>query len=359
MAKPAVVKKITAFITTGSSLALLGSVGAAYIDPQTFILPAFLGLAFPFILILHVVICVVYLLICRSKLIFLFIVPLLASASTFCSFFGVHFSSVPVVKATNSIAFMTYNVHEFKDWNDRDILVNDEICKLIAEQNPDVACFQDFYSSKKNNNVDSLKKVLNTQYFYKGPDRKDLFPKNALAIFSKFPIVNTGYIYLTDKESGNQCIYTDVKMGDKIFRIYNVHLQSLKFGQEDFDRWDKGPAHKVSFLSANVRRLHYAFLERSNQVKIMKKELASCTIPYIVAGDFNDSPASYAVHEMSEGLTNAFRAKAKGYAVTYNGDLPDFQIDYILTNPSFKVLNYNVIKQKLSDHFPVRADISL
>lgn len=81
--------------------------------------------------------------------------------------------------------------------------------------------------------------------------------------------------------------------------------------------------------------------------------------PYIVAGDFNDSPASYAVHEMSEGLTNAFRAKAKGYAVTYNGDLPDFQIDYILTNPSFKVLNYNVIKQKLSDHFPVRADISL
>jgi endonuclease/exonuclease/phosphatase family metal-dependent hydrolase len=61
---------------------------------------------------------------------------------------------------------------------------------------------------------------------------------------------------------------------------------------------------------------------------------------------------------MSSELKNAFREKATGYEVTYNGDMPNFQIDYVLTKPVFKVENYRVITRKLSDHFPVRVDLS-
>ncbi|RYE25486.1 MAG: hypothetical protein EOP42_21385 [Sphingobacteriaceae bacterium] len=62
---------------------------------------------------------------------------------------------------------------------------------------------------------------------------------------------------------------------------------------------------------------------------------------------------------MASGLKNAFREKGSGFCTTYNGDFPNFQIDYILAHPDFKVINYKVFKKKLSDHYPIRADLLL
>ncbi len=91
----------------------------------------------------------------------------------------------------------------------------------------------------------------------------------------------------------------------------------------------------------------------------MKKEMDVCKLPFIVAGDFNDSPSSFAVNEMCRGLKNSFRERGAGYAVTYNGDLPNFQIDYIMTKPVFGINSYKVIDKKLSDHFGVIVKMNL
>ena len=103
--------------------------------------------------------------------------------------------------------------------------------------------------------------------------------------------------------------------------------------------------------------LKSAFLKRSGQVDLMKKEMASCKTPYLIAGDFNDTPASYVVTQITEGLNNAFVKKGSGMGKTYNGKFPNFQIDYILTSKNLEVLNYNITEAKLSDHFPVRSDL--
>lgn len=92
---------------------------------------------------------------------------------------------------------------------------------------------------------------------------------------------------------------------------------------------------------------------------MMKDHMAQCPYPYIVAGDFNDTPSSYAVNQMSKGIKNAFREKGRGLGRTYNGDIPNYQIDYILVSPQFDVLNYTVIEKKLSDHYPIRSDLLL
>jgi endonuclease/exonuclease/phosphatase family metal-dependent hydrolase len=46
-----------------------------------------------------------------------------------------------------------------------------------------------------------------------------------------------------------------------------------------------------------------------------------------------------------KGLKNAFREKGSGLGRTYNGDFPNYQIDYIMTSPQFEVFNYKVIEK--------------
>jgi len=91
----------------------------------------------------------------------------------------------------------------------------------------------------------------------------------------------------------------------------------------------------------------------------IKEDAAKCPYPYIISGDFNDTPTSYAVNKMSEGLKNAFCEKGSGFGRTYNGDFPNYQIDYIMASPAFNVLSYQIIEKKLSDHYPVRSDLVL
>jgi endonuclease/exonuclease/phosphatase family metal-dependent hydrolase len=62
---------------------------------------------------------------------------------------------------------------------------------------------------------------------------------------------------------------------------------------------------------------------------------------------------------MAKGLKNAFREKGAGFGRTYNGDFPNYQIDYIMASPQFDVASYLIIEKKLSDHFPLRSDLVL
>jgi endonuclease/exonuclease/phosphatase family metal-dependent hydrolase len=62
---------------------------------------------------------------------------------------------------------------------------------------------------------------------------------------------------------------------------------------------------------------------------------------------------------MAKGLNNSFREKGSGLGRTYNGDFPNYQIDYIMSSKQFSVFNYKVIEKKLSDHYPVRSDLVL
>ncbi|MDV3197467.1 MAG: hypothetical protein Q8884_02675, partial [Sweet potato little leaf phytoplasma] len=80
--------------------------------------------------------------------------------------------------------------------------------------------------------------------------------------------------------------------------------------------------------------------------------------PYIIMGDFNDTPVSYALNNLTKGMQNSFQKKGSGLAITYNGDFPNFQIDYILATPQFDILSYNIIKESFSDHYPVTCNVS-
>ena len=76
-------------------------------------------------------------------------------------------------------------------------------------------------------------------------------------------------------------------------------------------------------------------------------------------GDFNDTPVSYAITQMSKNLKNGFLEKGSGLGITYNGDFPNFQIDYIFASKQFDFKDYKIIKREFSDHYPVCSTVTL
>jgi endonuclease/exonuclease/phosphatase family metal-dependent hydrolase len=358
--------KIILFIAFNLAIGLiLGSLAGGY-DPRAHILIAFFGLAYPFFLVLNLLVAAWWLI--RGKWILVIATLVLVGfgwntlVSTF-GFFGDEGSEKK--DSEHYVRLMTYNVHQFKPYgSNNDEPTKNQIIEVVKKENPDVVCFQEYYTRYKGafDTTDSLKKMLKAPYYYFVPSVKNDYEAYGLAIFSKYPIKNKGSILFNSTYRGNESIYVDIEVENQLLRIYNVHFQSISFDKQDYQYLDMVTKEMNTEIKSSKRiasMLKTAFLKRSEQVDIMKENLQACTIPYVIAGDFNDTPASYAVTQITKSLNNAFTKKGQGFGKTYNGKFPNFQIDYIATTKEFDVINYHITKAKLSDHFPVRSDLRL
>ncbi|WP_419802727.1 endonuclease/exonuclease/phosphatase family protein [Mucilaginibacter sp.] len=359
------IDKVALFFTLIAAVSILLSLLASVVDPRTCWWLAFFGLAYSPLLIVNIIFCL-YWLLRFNKLMFIPLISILVGWPILVSSVNIR-SSYPEgpKKSADYLRLMTYNVHSFKGVGPGDVKpTRTQILKLIDDDQPDVICLPEFFSRKKGEfaMVDSLKKTLNTPYYFRFTVDDINYEGNGLAVFSKFPIINKGIISFGDQNSTNQCIFIDIKTAKRVVRVYAVHLQSIRFMPEDYqviDSISKAEESKLHSYRRILAKLKSAFLKRSEQVYLVKNHAATSPYPFIIAGDFNDTPASFAVNKMAKGLKNAFREKGSGFCTTYNGDFPNFQIDYILAHPDFNVINYKVFKKKLSDHYAIRADLLL
>lgn len=357
--------KFMLFLAVLAVMGLALGMIAGQTDPKNDIWIAFAGLAYPFFLLANLIFVIFWAF--RRRFIFALVTLAIMALgwkplNATYQFFGEEGSTVK--ESEHYVRLMTYNVHQFKKYGENnDVSTRDQIFKLLEDQNPDVICFQEFFTRRKGefDLIDSVKKRLKLKHYYFVPTIDNNYEAAGLAIFSRYPIDNKGEVPFS-QVPGNGSIYADIKVGGQLFRIYNVHFQSISFQKEDYDYIDKvttkmNTEYKSSRRIASM--LKAAFERRSEQVKIMKVEMQKCKLPFVIAGDFNDTPASYCVTQITKSLKNAFIEKGSGFGKTYNGAFPNFQIDYIATTKDFDVINHHVSKEKLSDHFPVRSDLRL
>lgn len=343
--------------------ALFISYLAPVINPAKSWIIAFFGLAYPFILLANVLI-IFYWLLRRSAYMALSVVTIAVGYNVLLNNIGFRFSGSSNAEA-NSIRVLTYNVHNFKPYGqENDATTRHDILKLLEEQQADVITFQEFFARRRGQYalVDSVKKLMNSSHYFFKPIHSSEQEDIGMAIFSKFPVVNTGSITFSEMNTDNQCIFVDLNRMGKIFRVYNVHLQSVNFGPEDYRYLDTVSTKGKASMTASRRlggKLKNAFIKRSEQVFKVKVHAAGCKLPYMIVGDFNDTPTSFAVNSMAKGLKNAFREKGTGLGRTYNGSFPNYQIDYIMASPQFDVAGYRIIEKKLSDHYPLFSDVVL
>lgn len=344
---------------------LLLSYTASFLDPSPFWPVAFFGLAYPLFLLLNLLF-VIYWLLRSPKYALISFCCILIGYSFLTSYIGFRESTAIAVpkSSKNFIRVMTYNVHNFKQFGDKnDQFTKDQILDIIRKEQPDVLCIQEFFSREKGeyNFRKLISEILQSEHYYFVPSISNDYESIGMAIFSKLPILKKGNIAF-ENVTGNEALYIDLKFKGRPFRIYNVHFQSISFQPEDYQYLKEVTKEIDTDVKSSRRigsRLKQAFLKRSNQVKMVKEHADNCKIPYLIAGDFNDTPVSFAVNTMADGMHNSFQKKGSGFGITYNGDFPNFQIDYILASKQFDIKNYLIIDKKLSDHYPVRSDVEL
>ncbi|WP_257666596.1 endonuclease/exonuclease/phosphatase family protein [Parapedobacter tibetensis] len=362
-----IVSKSILFVNLFAAAGLVLSYLAPIINPKTFWPFAFLGIAYLPLLVANCLF-IAYWLIRRVRYAGISFIAIVLGWGSLNKHIGFNSRVPEAIVATPDTAYirlLTYNVHLFRafEQENMDLTIKEKIMKLIDGTSPDVVCIQEYYTRQKGEHKMSaaFKENVGLPHHVILPTAQNDYEAYGLAIFSRYPIVSSGD--LPAHEHGvNRIIYADIDKKGKIFRVYNVHLRSFGFQQEDYD-FIKRPTKTIEKDAASTKRigsrLKHAFGARSAQAEALRSHTDECKTPYIIAGDFNDTPLSYAVNKVSSGLQNAFREKGRGWGVTYNGDFPNFQIDYILASKEFKIHHYQIIKEKLSDHFPVWADLQL
>jgi endonuclease/exonuclease/phosphatase family metal-dependent hydrolase len=98
---------------------------------------------------------------------------------------------------------------------------------------------------------------------------------------------------------------------------------------------------------------------RSIQTEIVQKELQQSPYKKIFCGDFNDVPNSYTYFQIRGNMQDAFLQKGFGLGRTYTGISPTLRIDYILADKAFTVTQFKKMDVKLSDHYPIVADLQI
>jgi len=339
---------------------LLIAIIARYISPLLFWIPAFFGLAFPFLFLLNILLVVYWMVQFKPAVIFGLIIFCLSLPTAYRY---VQFSSPAKVQTKqlkvtsfNSMLFDLYNWTKNRE-NRNKILVN------LSEINPDILCLQEFYTSEEKgdyNNIDTVKHILKTKYFhceYTVTLRK--FDHWGIATFSKYPIINQGKI-LFQTTSNNICIYSDIVVNKDTLRVYNIHLQSISFSKGDNKFLDdviseKDAEDEVGNSKNILRRLKRAFLKRTKQVDMIVLHMKTCRYKIIVCGDFNDTAASYAYQQLSKNLNDAFIEKGFGFGRTYAGKWPQFRIDYILHSKGLNCSEFKRSAETFTDHYPITA----
>jgi len=339
MKKLSFVNKIIFIINSILVLLLLLSYLLPYVSPKNFVFLSVLSLAVPLLIILNALFMLYWLLKAKKQLLLSGLV-LLLGYSYVASLYK--FSSSKNVENSNDLSIMNYNVRLFNlyNWIDSDS-VEQGIVKLIKKENPDVVSFQEYHPHKR---------VDLSSYKYKYEKLSGNRVQYGQAIFSKYPMTDSGSVEF--KNTANNAIYVDIVKGSDTIRVYNVHLQSLRID-----------ANVENLKTENSEKL----FKKAGETFKMQQEQAELFIehkkksPYkmVICGDFNNTAYSYVYKKIKGNLKDGFEEAGNGFGRTFDFKYFPVRIDFILVDQDFEVNSFKVFKEKLSDHYPIRAKISL
>jgi endonuclease/exonuclease/phosphatase family metal-dependent hydrolase len=183
--------------------------------------------------------------------------------------------------------------------------------------------------------------------------------KKGTVILSRYPIEAGGDVPFG--KTANSTLWVDINLNGKRVRVYNVHLQSNKVSADAEKVVGKGELDEGETwheIGSVLDRVGNATSVRAEQAQRLREHIQACKHPVIVCGDFNDTPNSYAYATIAEGFSDTFREKGLGFGTTFAGVLPLLRIDYILTEKTLTTYSCRTVRTSdFSDHYPVFATI--
>ena len=335
------INKFLFFINAIFALLLFISCFVPQISVTHFAYFSILSLTVP-LLVLFNLLFVAYWLFKRKRQLWLSTVVLIMGYFLLGNFFRFKLAEEEVKEMDLSI--MSYNVRAFNRYD----LLNDpsaegRIMEFISSENPDILCIQEFSRIKDS----QLKKMYPFNYFtrYKSSEKR-----STQAIYSKYPIINSGSLDFPD--SGNNAIFADIVVTKDTFRLYNLHLESHKI-IPSVSRLSNEPKGRL------LKRLSKSFAKQGEQAHLVQKHIEATPFRKIVCGDFNNTQFSNVYKVITGDMNDSFMEQGTGYGRTFNFRYYPLRIDFILADEAFEITAHKNFDIKLSDHFPVMAAIKI
>jgi len=224
----------------------------------------------------------------------------------------------------------------------------------LAEDEADVKCLQEFYNDSQSQAFNTVSQLSDNGYhsLVSPAFVNSIGAEFGLAIFSRFPIINSGDIVYDHSSNHQHAIFADVDTGTDTLRVYNLHLQSMSIDANKIDDFERAGETYTDI----AQKLKFGFMERARQVDNLMEHIADSPHPVIVCGDFNDVPYSYTYQTFRDRMANAFEEAGNGLGFSYNGKLFFLRIDNQFYSEPLRATNFKTYREvPFSDHFPVKA----
>jgi len=242
----------------------------------------------------------------------------------------------------NSFSLMSFNVKGFGATQSvRNLETSDKITSFVKSKNPDIVCFQEFsrFEFQSFNN-----------YPYKFIGYRRDFEKSLQVIYSKYPIIDKGFIDFQDTR--NQTIYVDINFEGEITRVYNIHLQSYMLGSIRF-------YSNLENLIILVDKVNTTQTMQVEQVQIILDHAKMFKGKVVFLGDFNSTQYSSNYKRLKQNKNDSYIESGFGFGSTYPRRNYPFRIDYVLVDSDINVLSHENFNLKISDHEPILVRLAI
>ncbi len=329
---------------------------SVYINPATVAFPALFGLAYPYIAAANIVMVLMWLILLRWQY------ALISALALAIGFGYIH----NFIRFTNhgseehhDLKLMSYNIRLFNFYEESEKDTHRKMLDLLKKEDPGILCLQEYFvKGDPAAGERKLKEGLGGKlYTHLKLIKSGAASRYGIATFTRYPIVYRGDI--VHPGSSSMTIFTDIVVDTDTFRIYNNHLQSFRLRRVEgtllSDLASEEQRRSMDNISGLYRSLTHGFATRALQVDRVRRHIETSPYPVIVTGDFNDTPTSYTYRTMRSGLKDAFVEAGYGAGFTYRGKYPPNRIDYILYNEEMYCSDFDIVKVRYSDHYPIIA----
>lgn len=349
-------------------LAFLLACIAPYLDPRKWWVLSLLALGFPFLLFVVLIFLVIWLFVKRKNALISGI-ALVLGIKSISVFFSFHIPKrFEEQKTPGTIRVATWNVARFIEMirnNNTGSQTRLKMLDQIGKQNADILCLQEFVHSTNPDwyaNLDEIREKYNYPYYYYSHDEDGDRLFNGTVIFSRLPIIDSGKVRFPRPTLPEALVYADIKVQNRIIRVYSTHLQSLQFKKSDYEKISQIKDAEDGLVDNSrtiFSKLKTGFVNRSIQTDLTRQLLNDSPYPVLFCGDLNDIPNSYTYFTIRDDMQDAFLEKGGGIGRTFTGLSPTLRIDYIFADERFKIHQFKRITKNYSDHYMLVSDVEL
>jgi endonuclease/exonuclease/phosphatase family metal-dependent hydrolase len=365
--KPTLFRSILILLNIGTIVAYLTTCLVPFTNTGENWILAFPGLVFP--LVLFALVCFIILwVILKSKWWLISLIVLVLGFQQIAHVFAFNLpKTFTYAKAPNTLRVLQWNVSSWDENNKKEntgTSYRPLMLDLVKQQNADILCFEEFFESKDTKYFKpNISEIINMGYpyhYFVPSENYENDYQSGIAIFSKYPMIDSANFSFKRDNRGEHLLYTDIKVNDKIFRVFATHLQSVHFDESDYQslsRLKRAREANISDSRTIVSKLKRGYELRYQQTKLVSQKIRESPYQSFICGDFNDVPNSSTYFKIKGDFQDAFLKKGTFIGRTFRFISPTLRIDYILADKRFRVTQFQTIHVPYSDHYPVETDL--